>query len=108
MPAVIAAKVEIHETVAAAASTGSTASSGMGSMGSGSTGMSTGASGMMTMREVASIAIPAGKTVALAPGGCHIMLVDLPKALTTGQKFTITLTFTKAGAVDVPVEVRSS
>lgn len=90
----IATKVEMHET---AMSMGSSGSGGMG-----------GSGGMMEMKPVASIAIPAGKKVSLTPGGYHLMLVGLAKPLTTGQKFTLTLTFAKAGKVDVPVEVRAS
>jgi copper(I)-binding protein len=111
-PTDIAATTEVHETTMAGS--GSTmnhgnmsGSAGMATttmaMGSGSTG-----SGMMEMRKVEKIAIPAGKTVSLAPGGYHVMLLGLPKPLVAGQKFTLTLTFEKAGKVDVPVEVRAS
>lgn len=98
VPASVAGTVEVHETTASgAASSGST---GMGAM--------SGASGMMTMRPVDQIAIPADKTVILEPGGYHVMLLDLPKPLNTGDRFTVTLTFDKAGRIDVPVEVRAS
>jgi periplasmic copper chaperone A len=64
-------------------------------------------SGMvMKMRPLASIDIPAGQPVTLAPGGLHIMLVGLAKPLKVGQTFPLTLTFEKAGSrtVDVAVE----
>ena len=93
-PADVSAKTEIHETTMAHSS---------GMTGSGMTG-----SGMMEMKPVSSISIPAGKTVKLEPGGYHVMLVDLAKPLTVGQKFTLTLTFEKAGKVEVPIEVRAS
>ncbi len=58
--------------------------------------------GAMTMREVtAGIPIAKGATVALKPGGYHIMLMGLKNPITVGQKVPITLTFKKAGAVKV-------
>ena len=62
--------------------------------------------GVMSMSEVGEIAIAAGETVALEPGGYHIMMMNLAAPLEVGQKFTVTLTFEKAGTVDVEVEVR--
>jgi copper(I)-binding protein len=98
-PTGVSAKTEIHETTMAQSS---------GMAGSGMTGSGMTGSGMMEMKPVSSISIPAGKTVKLEPGGYHVMLVDLAKPLTVGQKFTLTLTFEKAGKVEVPVEVRAS
>lgn len=60
---------------------------------------------VMKMRPVAGVDIPAGKTVTLAPGGVHIMLMGLAKPLQAGQSFPLTLTFEKAGARTVDVEV---
>ncbi len=51
------------------------------------------ASGVMAMSEVDQIALPAGKTVKLAPGGYHIMLMELTKPLEQGQRFKVTLQF---------------
>lgn len=62
-------------------------------------------SGEMVMQEVESIAIPAGETVELKPGGYHIMLIDLAAPLETGQEFDIVLTFANAGEVTVTVVV---
>jgi copper(I)-binding protein len=62
-------------------------------------------SGEMVMQEVESIAIPAGETVELKPGGYHIMLIDLAAPLETGQEFDIVLTFANAGEVTVAVVV---
>ncbi len=44
--------------------------------------------------------------MALAPGGLHIMLLDLAKPLELGETFTITLTFESGATQDVTVEVR--
>lgn len=62
--------------------------------------------GVMEMGEVAGgIAIPAGGTVTLAPGGLHLMLMDLPAPLVAGGAVPVTLVFERAGAVtlDFPV-----
>ena len=62
--------------------------------------------GVMTMREVeGGIRVPAGETVALAPGGLHLMLMDLASPLVAGEARAVTLTFERAGSVtlDFPV-----
>jgi copper(I)-binding protein len=48
--------------------------------------------GVTKMRPVESIELPGGRPVKLAPGGLHIMLVDLKQALKPGAKVPITLT----------------
>ena len=63
------------------------------------------ADGVMRMRGVAGLAIPAGGTVKLAPGGYHVMLVALTQPLTVGQSVPVTLTFEKAGAVETRASV---
>ena len=63
--------------------------------------------GMMKMRQVTDgVAVPAGASIALAPNGYHLMLLGLKKPLTEGGTFTGTLTFEKAGAIEVTFEVR--
>ncbi|MDE2517694.1 MAG: copper chaperone PCu(A)C [Rhodospirillales bacterium] len=64
------------------------------------------AGGVMTMRSVASLALPAGKTVALAPDGYHIMLIGLAKPLLAGGDFPLTLYFSHAAPMTVTVTVR--
>lgn len=51
------------------------------------------------------IEVPAGKTVALAPGGYHLMLKDLKQPLKEGESFKGTLTFEKAGTVEVSFKI---
>jgi copper(I)-binding protein len=63
---------------------------------------------VMRMREVDAITIPAGSKVVLAPGGLHVMLTGLHAPLKTGETFSLTLRFEKAGEVEVPVKVESS
>ncbi|MEN9801455.1 MAG: hypothetical protein RLZ37_580 [Actinomycetota bacterium] len=115
----IAATVEIHETVAADMEAGDSPMPGeegeeasedtmAGDMSGGMTDdtMAGGMSGEMTMRPVSSVALPAGETVMLMPGGYHIMLLDLVTPLEVGQTFDVTLTFANAGTKVVTVEVR--
>ena len=66
---------------------------------------------VMRMREVeGGIPLPPGDTVKLQPGGFHIMLLGLKQGLAAGSSFPLTLTFEKAGSVqvDVPVEAMGS
>jgi len=62
---------------------------------------------MMGMQQVTSIAVPAGGTVALEPGGYHVMLMQLAEPLVDGTEFTITLTFEQAGDITTTVDVRT-
>jgi copper(I)-binding protein len=66
---------------------------------------------VMRMREVeGGIPLSPGETVRLQPGGFHIMLLGLKQGLAAGSRFPLTLTFEKAGSVqvDVPVEAMGS
>lgn len=63
--------------------------------------------GVASMPHAMSIPVPAGKTVALAPGGYHGMLMGLTTALNEGDSFPVTLSFQNAGAAEVNVEVLS-
>jgi periplasmic copper chaperone A len=45
----------------------------------------------MKMRAVAGLELPAGKPVALTPGGYHVMLMDLKSALKAGDTVDLTL-----------------
>ena len=61
--------------------------------------------GVMKMRPVASLPIEPGKPVTLAPGGYHIMLMDLKQPLKEGDSFPATLSFAKAGQVTATATV---
>ena len=62
--------------------------------------------GTMIMRPApGGIEIPAGGTVALAPGGFHIMFMDLKEPFVEGGKVPVTLTFEKAGSIDTFLHV---
>ncbi|MGH8660548.1 MAG: copper chaperone PCu(A)C [Burkholderiales bacterium] len=52
--------------------------------------------GVMKMRPVARVELPAGKAVRLAPGGLHIMLVDLRQQLQPGDRVELVLTVQSA------------
>ncbi|HKU08420.1 MAG TPA: copper chaperone PCu(A)C [Bradyrhizobium sp.] len=63
--------------------------------------------GVMTMRPVEKgIVIDPGKTVKLAPGGHHLMLMDLKAPLKQGDRVPVTLQFEKAGKVNVSLDVQ--
>ena len=63
---------------------------------------------MMGMREIGSLTLPAGEEVSLEPGGYHIMLIDLAKPIEEGDTVPVTLTFEKAGEIEVEAEARES
>jgi periplasmic copper chaperone A len=62
---------------------------------------------VMRMRAVAGVDVPPGKKVQLGSGGYHVMLIDLVRPLTAGDTIPLTLTFDKAGSIDVSVRVES-
>lgn len=68
--------------------------------------MSVDAAGVMTMRPIdGGLEIPAGGDVALKPGSFHIMFMDLKRGATEGERFKGTLTFEKAGSVEIEFAV---
>ncbi len=83
VPASVAAVTEVHET----------------SMAEG---------GMMSMQPVTSLTVPADGSVELAPGGYHIMMLQLAGPLVAGDDVPITLSFADGDEVQVIAEVRDS
>lgn len=63
---------------------------------------------IMKMRAVEAVDLPAGRRVALEPGGFHIMLMGLKKPLEETRTFPVTLTFEKAGNVTVTAVVEKA
>lgn len=61
---------------------------------------------VMRMRQVGALDIPAGETVALAPGGMHLMFFGVSQPFTEGESIPVTLTFERAGEVEVTLSVR--
>jgi copper(I)-binding protein len=62
--------------------------------------------GVMQMRRVDAIDVPANGTVELAPGGFHVMLMDMKKPLKDGDSVPLTLVFEKSGEKTVNAAVR--
>lgn len=63
--------------------------------------------GMMRMGQIeGGLPLPAGQTVALAPGGSHIMLMELTRPLVEGETTPLTLEFASAPSVTVKAPVR--
>lgn len=52
--------------------------------------------GVMQMRRHDQLDIPTGKTIELAPGGMHLMLLGLKKPLKAGSQITVKMTFVDA------------
>ncbi len=62
--------------------------------------------GIMRMRPLANgIEVPGGGHAMLAPGGNHIMLIGLKTPLKAGERVPATLSFARAGRVDVQFDV---
>lgn len=54
---------------------------------------------VMRMRAVPELALEAGKTTELKPGGFHVMLMDLKQPLKAGDSVPLTLVFEDASKV---------
>lgn len=62
--------------------------------------------GTMKMNAIARLPLPAGKAVALKPGGFHVMLFDLKQALKAGDVVPLTLVV-EAGGKQESVKVEA-
>jgi periplasmic copper chaperone A len=64
--------------------------------------------GVYGMHEVDGIEVtPGGAATVLRPGGAHVMLKSLKRPLRPGTTFPLTLTFQRAGQLQVEVRVES-
>lgn len=63
---------------------------------------------MMKMREMKDLPLPAGKAIELKPGGMHIMLFGLKKAVKEGEKITLHLTIEDNKKQRQQVEVQAT
>lgn len=64
---------------------------------------------IMKMREVDHIDLNAGSKISMKPGdGYHIMLMGLNRPLNIGDQFPLTLSFEKAGKIQVTVNVEAA
>ncbi len=64
--------------------------------------------GIMKTRPVEAIEVNPGEPTVLKPGGLLIMLMGSKAPLMEGEIFSLTLTFVKAGPVDIRVEVQKA
>lgn len=62
--------------------------------------------GVMRMRKIEAIDVPAGGMAELAPGGLHLMLIDLNAQLIEGETVEMTLIFENAGEVSVTLPIK--
>ena len=69
--------------------------------------MHTNDDGVMRMRRIPHIHLPPGETVALQPGGLHIMLFDLASPVEPGDELPITLTFQDGSTKNISAIVRT-
>jgi periplasmic copper chaperone A len=66
----------------------------------------TDATGLTSMHALVQCAIPARGSVRLAPGGMHIMLMDLRRDLIVGSSIELDLVFEHAGTIVVKADIR--
>lgn len=62
--------------------------------------------GLMRMRREAAVALAPDAELRLQPGGRHIMLINMKRALRPGERVPLTLRFRKAGLIVIEAEVR--
>jgi periplasmic copper chaperone A len=61
---------------------------------------------VMTMTEIPSLEIPANGQVELKEGSFHIMMMKVTQDLNEGDRMKMTLTFEKAGPVEIEAIVK--
>lgn len=61
---------------------------------------------VMRMRQVERLDVAAGQSVSLAPGGYHLMFMDISAPFVAGESVPIALTFEHAGVIEVELPVR--
>jgi hypothetical protein len=62
---------------------------------------------VMSMRQVESVALPAGKPVSFDPHGYHVMLIDLTAQVKEGDKVPLTLIVENAKGEKEKIEVQA-
>lgn len=65
------------------------------------------ADGNLSMHRRTAVTVPAGGVVSLAPGGLHLMLIDLQSPLKAGETREAVLRFRRSGEMRVVLEVRA-
>jgi copper(I)-binding protein len=105
VPSAIAGAAQIHEVVPAPTdmSSGEMTGHEMSGEMSGDTG--DGEVAMVMQELVDGLPLPADETVSLAPGGYHVMLLDLAAPLEPGDEFDVTLDLSSADDMTISVTV---
>ncbi len=62
--------------------------------------------GMMRMRKEEQVAIPAGSSLSLEPGGLHLMLFELREGLKAGDEMALELEFADGSRLPLSAPVR--
>ena len=62
---------------------------------------------VMSMQPVASVPLPAGKSVAVVPEGYHVMLIDLVGQIKVGDQVPLTLIVEDSKGVKESIEVKA-
>ena len=65
------------------------------------------ANDVMSMQPVSSVALPAGKSVAIEPEGYHVMLIDLVGQIKVGDQVPLTLIVEDSKGVKESIEVKA-
>lgn len=65
------------------------------------------ADGVSRMRAVPALALPAGKSVTLAPGGVHLMLMDATGPLQEGAQVPVTFTLQDGRKIEATLQART-
>lgn len=63
--------------------------------------------GQMEMKQTSAFTLPAGGSLALAPGGSHLMFMKLSKPLKAGETQRLTLTFKDGSTKELTFPVRA-
>lgn len=63
---------------------------------------------MMTMAPLRDVAVPAGKAVALKPGGKHVMLYDIAPTVRAGSTVPLKLSFADGKTIEVNAKVKAA
>lgn len=64
--------------------------------------------GVMKMREVGKLDVPANQALRFAPGGYHIMLIDLKKSLARGDKVPLAIRLERADKTQIEVSFEAT
>jgi periplasmic copper chaperone A len=63
---------------------------------------------ILRMREVKELGIPQQSSLVLAPGGAHLMLIDIKRPFKAGEKVPVTLKFASGREVKIELAVRQA